>query len=179
MKMYFITIISLVIGAINAVHGSGYLRTVSVNLNSTVKWGLIPVLLILSSYFIGNNWYLAVLFFVPYAWKTCTGTGGELQADKTAVCKPETCIEWVPFDKISGKIAKQLAKYTNWNYCQRWGFGFAFLSSLVYMLPFIFTNPLYSLPLLCYPFLNRYLIHRDVEFLYIFLYTFLFLASCV
>lgn len=178
MKLYFIFILSAVIGTINAIHGSGYLRTVSVNLNGAVKWGLMPILFILSAYFLSDNYYLPFLFLAPYAWKMATGTGGEERAYRNQTCDPSVCIEWVPFDKISAKIAKQLAKYTNWNYCQRWGFGFAMLSSIIFMFPFIFTNPLYSLPLLSYPFMNRYLTHRDVEFLYIFLYTFLFLASC-
>lgn len=179
--MFGIIIFSLVIGGVNALRGSDWLdQKIWKHANIIVKWGFTPLLMWIAASAYDAPLWLSLLFIFPYLWKMGTGTGGDMLAWKPQQpCNPDLCQEWKYFDAVAAKAAKLTGDYESydWNYCHRWGFAYCLLSSVIFMIPFWFTNFWCGLVMLHYPFINRYLNHRAVEFLWMAIYIAFFLGS--
>lgn len=168
-----ILIYTILAGALNTLRGSGKLRGLPQFL---LRWLLIPAAITLPAYYIGHSIWLFCAA-LPYYFKICTGTGGDMQArTDNAICDLNNTKEFVGFDRIAALLAR--IKIGNLNYCQCWGIWFCALTAGVYSLPFILTNYIWALPLFIYPVMVRYFsVWRVVEFGFMALYAGLFLCS--
>jgi hypothetical protein len=168
-------IIAILVGALNALRGSGYLKEKYHWIQWSLKRLIVPGIIALSSWVMSHNWLITLLSVLPYYFVIFTGTGGMMQAQRTQPCTTrDGCKEFILFDPLCDWFA---SKYYFNNYCQAWGFAYCTLTALVYSLPFIATNYLFALPLFLYPLLVRYANWRLVEFTFTAAYVALMLGS--
>lgn len=125
-----------------------------------------------------------ILFLLPMA-VYFEGTGGMMQAQKDqTINNPQ---EWPPLDWVCHQLTEACLGYgmdetteaypRRNDYCRLWGFFFASGVALIFMTAFLITNPLYALALIFFPFACRYINWRIVEFLFLSVYSGLFVYS--
>lgn len=147
-------------------------------LRFSMKRIIIPGLICLFAWQISHDYILSILPAAAYLAKMFTGTGGDMQVrrDNTCVTK-EYSNEVKGMDQIANFFADKSDFIKNINWCQRWGFAFTFQWGIIYSIPFMFTNFLFAIPTLLYPFWVRYTSWRFVEGAFWFTYCLTYYLS--
>jgi len=139
--MLTIKFLAILIGATKSYHDSG---------KSKIYYIL---LMLLGSFYVTEDWLATLLFMVPLVYYAAD-TGNYHKAEPYNTYNDFKAIP--VFDNIVDWVVRKLGLDYNLDvYRRSWGSVYCVVCSIIFTLPFLYTNYLYSLPLLLWVFVVR------------------------